>query len=51
MVVFALFIGHEAIAPANYGRFLHGVQVCFTISAIVCTVGIFFSFARGKIRQ
>ena len=48
MVVFSVFIGHEEIKPANYDLFLHSVQVCFTISFILCIVGIFFSFFRGK---
>lgn len=48
MVVFSIFIGREEITPANYDLFLHSVQVCFTISSILCVVGIFFSFFRGK---
>ncbi len=49
MVVFSIFIGREEITPANYDLFLHGVKICFTISAILCGIGIFFSFARGKL--
>jgi len=48
MVVFSVFIGHEEITPANYDLFLHSVRVCFTISSILCVVGILFSFFRGK---
>ncbi len=48
MVVFSVFIGHEEITPTNYDLFLHSVRVCFTISSILCVVGIFFSFFRGK---
>lgn len=51
MVVFSIFIGREEIAPVNYDLFLHGVNVCFTISATLCVVGIFFSFFRGKLRK
>lgn len=51
MVVFSIFIGREEIAPVNYDLFLHGVKVCFTISAALCVVGIFFSFFRGKLRK
>jgi MFS family permease len=51
MVVFSIFIGREEISPANYDLFLHGVKICFTISAILCGVGIFFSFSRGKLRK
>jgi EmrB/QacA subfamily drug resistance transporter len=51
MVVFSIFIGREEISPANYDLFLHGVKVCFTISALLCVVGVFFSFFRGKLRS
>ena len=50
MVVFSIFIGREEISPANYALFLHGVKVCFTISAILCGVGVFFSLFRGRVR-
>jgi EmrB/QacA subfamily drug resistance transporter len=48
MVVFSVFIGREEITPANYGLFLISIRVCFTISSILCVVGIFFSFFRGR---
>lgn len=51
MVTFSIFIGREEITPANYDLFLHGVKVCFTISAGLCVVGVFFSFFRGKLRK
>jgi EmrB/QacA subfamily drug resistance transporter len=51
MVVFAVFIGREPISPANYGEFLSSVRVSFLIFAILCTVGILFSFLRGELRS
>jgi len=51
MVVFAVFIGREPISPANYGEFLSSVRVSFMIFAILCTVGILFSFLRGELRS
>jgi len=48
MVVFSVFIGREEITPANYDLFLISIRVCFTISSILCVVGIFFSFFRGR---
>jgi EmrB/QacA subfamily drug resistance transporter len=51
MVVFSIFIGRKEISPVNYDLFLYSVKVCFTISAILCVVGIFFSFFRGKPRK
>jgi EmrB/QacA subfamily drug resistance transporter len=50
MVVFAVFIGHEQITPANYDLFLKSVKVSFFIFAGVCAVGIFFSYYRGELR-
>jgi MFS family permease len=47
MVVFSLLIGHEEISPTNYERFVDSVRLCFTISAALCAVGVFFSYARG----
>jgi EmrB/QacA subfamily drug resistance transporter len=51
MVVFAVFIGREPISPANYSRFLKSVRVSFLIFAVLCTIGILFSFLRGQLRS
>jgi len=51
MVVFAIFIGREPIAPSNYDVFLTSVRISFLIFAILCTIGIVFSFARGELRN
>ena len=49
-VVLALLVGREAIAPENYDRFLLSVRTAFTISALLCAAGIFFSLFRGRLR-
>jgi MFS family permease len=51
MVVFAVFIGREPISPANYSEFLKSVRVSFLIFAVLCTIGILFSFLRGQLRN
>ena len=51
MVILALYVGREEIAPANYDLFLQSVRVSFTIFALLCTIGIFFSFFRGTLRS
>jgi EmrB/QacA subfamily drug resistance transporter len=51
MVVFAVFIGREPISPANYSEFLKSVRVSFLIFAVLCTIGILFSFLRGQLRS
>jgi MFS family permease len=51
MVVFAVFIGREQITPANYDLFLKSVKISFSLFAVLCTFGIFFSFSRGALRE
>jgi MFS family permease len=51
MVVFAIFIGREPIAPINYSQFLKSVRVSFLIFSLLCTLGILFSMSRGEIRR
>jgi EmrB/QacA subfamily drug resistance transporter len=51
MVVFAIFIGREQIAPSNYSEFLKSVRVSFLIFSLLCTLGILFSMSRGEIRR
>lgn len=49
-LVFSLVIGDVAIAPENDDAFLYAVNVSFTLFALLCTAGIYFSWARGAIR-
>ena len=51
MVVFAIFIGREPITPANYDEFMKSVRVSFLSFALLCTMGILFSFMRGELRN
>jgi EmrB/QacA subfamily drug resistance transporter len=51
MVVFAIFIGREPISPSNYDVFLTSVRISFLIFALLCTIGILFSFTRGELRN
>ena len=51
MVVFAVFIGRVEINPSNYELFLKSVRFSFMIFAILCVIGIFFSFTRGELRN
>jgi EmrB/QacA subfamily drug resistance transporter len=50
-VVLTWSVGHEAIGPANFDRFLVSVQALFTVSALLCATGIFFSLSRGRMRS
>ena len=50
-VVLALLLGQETIGPGNYDRFLLSIRVVFTLSALLCGVGVYFSLFRGRLRQ
>lgn len=49
-VVLALLVGHEAIGPENYDRFLLSIRTVFTLSAALCGIGVYFSLFRGRLR-
>jgi MFS family permease len=48
LLLFALYLGRVQITPENYQLFLKCMKTAFTISAVLCFVGIFASVARGK---
>jgi len=50
MVMFAVIIGRVEIAPENYPQFIRCVNLSFSIFAVLCIVGIFFSLFRGELR-
>ena len=50
MLVFALLIGHVAIAPANYPALMSSIKLVFALFSVLCVGGIFFSLARGNLR-
>ncbi len=47
-VVFSLLIGEVEITPQYYPAFLSGTRAALGIFTLLCFVGIFTSFARGK---
>jgi len=49
-VVLALLVGQQAIAPQNYDRFLLSIRIVFTLSALLCAIGVYFSLLRGRLR-
>jgi EmrB/QacA subfamily drug resistance transporter len=48
LLLFALYLGRVQITPENYQLLLKCMKTAFTISAVLCFVGIFASVARGK---
>jgi len=49
-LVFSLFIGKASIVPANHALFLKSMRVSFIIFFLLCSTGVFFSLARGRVR-
>jgi MFS family permease len=47
-LVFSVYIGRVKITPEYYSAFLKSVDTAFTIFALVCILGVFASWARGK---
>lgn len=47
-IALSLIIGKHEITPQYYPLFLHSLHVVFTVSALCCFTGIFFSWKRGK---
>ena len=50
-VVLALIVGREVITPDRYELFLRSTRIVFTISAVLCSTGIYFSWFRGSVLQ
>jgi EmrB/QacA subfamily drug resistance transporter len=48
MMILALNLGQEAIAPANLGAFIASMKWSFAVCAVMCLGGVFASLARGK---
>jgi EmrB/QacA subfamily drug resistance transporter len=44
-------VGKAPITPALHGAFIASVKVSFVVFGVLCTLGIFASLARGKVRN
>jgi len=51
MVIITLFIGRVLITPDAGTQLLMGIRVGFTLFAVLCCCGIFFSLVRGTVRE
>ncbi|MDW7992565.1 MAG: MFS transporter [Anaerolineae bacterium] len=49
MLIFALWMGGQAILPETAPLFLQSMRVAFAVFATLCFLGIFASLARGRI--
>jgi MFS family permease len=50
-VVFTLFLGDKPMLAANHTLFLKSLRIVFLIFTLLCLLGIFFSMARGMLRE
>jgi hypothetical protein len=50
-MIFAVFIGRVQITPESYPAFIRSVNTAFIVFTILCSVGIFLSAKRGKLRD
>jgi len=51
MTIFSIVIGRVQISPENHMQLMTSVQIAFGIFAVLCLAGIYFSMARGKVRE
>ena len=51
IIIFSIFIGSAKISPENRDPFLISAQTAFILFTIMCFMGIFASFSRGKIHR
>jgi MFS family permease len=49
-LIFGMHLGRVKIIPANYPQFLYSTHIAFIIFTVLCTIGVFASFARGKLK-
>ncbi len=50
-LIFALFLGQSKISADNIPAMLSAVRTAFSVSAALCLCGIYFSYARGNVRD
>ncbi|WP_265581523.1 MFS transporter [Methanofollis aquaemaris] len=51
MMIFSVVIGRVAITPAEHAPLLESTALAFMLFAALCVVGVFFSLARGRVRE
>ncbi|MDI9632613.1 MAG: MFS transporter [Methanolinea sp.] len=51
MVIFAVVIGRVQVTPDVHAQLLASIKVAFTLFAVLCAAGIYFSLSRGNVRE
>ncbi|WP_035247159.1 MFS transporter [Desulfogranum mediterraneum] len=50
-LVLSIMVGQQAITPGIYGPFLESIHLVYTLSALFCCLGVYFSWFRGAIHE
>jgi len=50
-MILAAFIGNVPVTAARYPSFIASVKASFLVFGALCTLGIFASFSRGRVRE
>lgn len=50
-LLFALFMGNESIKDTSPHTFIKTMRWAFCIFTVICSIGIYFSMARGKVHN
>ena len=50
-MVLAAYVGTAAITPASHGAFVASARLSFLIFGILCSLGVFASLSRGRLRK
>ncbi len=51
MVVLNVMVGKNAVTAENSNQFLDGISIVFLASALLCLIGLYFSWFRGAVRD
>jgi MFS family permease len=51
MMIFSIYMGKVKITPEHHAGFLISVRTAFAVFAILCSIGVLASLARGKVRR
>jgi EmrB/QacA subfamily drug resistance transporter len=50
-LIFTLIMGHVEISSGQVGLLMTSIKVSFSIFAVLCTIGVAFSLARGNLKR
>lgn len=51
MMIFSIYMGKVKITPEHYAGFLISVRTAFAVFALLCSIGVLASLARGRVHR